>query len=58
MCYEFFSGSTICPGREAAIDVAKDVGQVEREGPLHVKFTVLDGKVKIHVDTYRSIMTI
>ncbi|KAF3421563.1 hypothetical protein E2986_05620 [Frieseomelitta varia] len=44
MPHEFFSGSTICPGREAAIDIVKDVGQVEREGPLHVKFTVLDGK--------------
>ncbi|XP_029037342.2 uncharacterized protein LOC114873310 isoform X3 [Osmia bicornis bicornis] len=24
--------------------IVKDVGQIDREGPLHVKFTVLDGK--------------
>ncbi|XP_028521536.2 uncharacterized protein LOC107994952 isoform X6 [Apis cerana] len=31
--------------REPAVtDIVKDVGQMEREGPLHVKFTVLDGK--------------
>lgn len=35
------SGNT----REPAVtDIVKDVGQMEREGPLHVKFTVLDGK--------------
>ncbi|XP_017760398.1 PREDICTED: uncharacterized protein LOC108550950 isoform X3 [Eufriesea mexicana] len=37
-------GNTTCTGREAATGVVKDIGQVEREGPLHVKFTVLDGK--------------
>ncbi|OAD55099.1 Rho GTPase-activating protein 21 [Eufriesea mexicana] len=39
------SGNTTCTGREAATGVVKDIGQVEREGPLHVKFTVLDGKL-------------
>ncbi|XP_043594789.1 uncharacterized protein LOC122573017 isoform X5 [Bombus pyrosoma] len=38
------SGNSICTGREAATGIIKDIGQVEREGPLHVKFTVLDGK--------------
>ncbi|XP_048266048.1 uncharacterized protein LOC100645999 isoform X8 [Bombus terrestris] len=37
-------GNSICTGREAATGIIKDIGQVEREGPLHVKFTVLDGK--------------
>lgn len=44
---DFFSGNSICTGREAATGIIKDIGQVEREGPLHVKFTVLDGKVMI-----------
>lgn len=46
---DFFSGNSICTGREAATGIIKDIGQVEREGPLHVKFTVLDGKVMIYI---------
>ncbi|XP_076669695.1 rho GTPase activating protein at 19D isoform X2 [Andrena cerasifolii] len=35
--------SNTCTGR-GATGIVKDIEQVEREGPLHVKFTVLDGK--------------
>lgn len=35
--------STSCDG------IVKDIEPVEREGTLHVKFTVLDGKVRYNV---------
>ncbi|XP_017878527.1 uncharacterized protein LOC108624059 isoform X5 [Ceratina calcarata] len=38
------SGNPTYPGREAPANVTKSIEQVEREGPLHVKFTVIDGK--------------
>ncbi|XP_026668660.1 uncharacterized protein LOC108624059 isoform X2 [Ceratina calcarata] len=37
-------GNPTYPGREAPANVTKSIEQVEREGPLHVKFTVIDGK--------------
>ncbi|XP_076244290.1 rho GTPase activating protein at 19D isoform X6 [Calliopsis andreniformis] len=37
-------GNNACAGREGASGMVKDIEQVEREGLLHVKFTVLDGK--------------
>ncbi|XP_076223162.1 rho GTPase activating protein at 19D isoform X4 [Nomia melanderi] len=36
--------SSTCAGQEATGVVKNIVEQVDREGPLHVKFTVLDGK--------------
>ncbi|KOC62603.1 Rho GTPase-activating protein 21 [Habropoda laboriosa] len=42
-------GNNTCTSREAPLGgIVKDIEQVEREGPLHVKFTVLDGKVNTH----------
>lgn len=42
----FSSNSIVVPHNPSNSCDAKDAEQVEREGTLHVKFTVLDGKVR------------
>lgn len=42
----FSSNSIVVPHNTSNSYDAKDAEQVEREGTLHVKFTVLDGKVR------------